>query len=141
MLGVQQVETEPDCGAVISVYTRAQAIEDGVLVDVSEVAREAGFKVPVAVTNAVWEDCCEWDERDAKRHYQDVSGRLWDVVSLAFWAIRRMPESAGSEPLFYRISRIPRVGCGRKRNVILKLVSGPGDNGEHVITIMQPHED
>ena len=35
---------------VISSYTRAEAIEDGVLVDVSKVAREAGIKYPVAVT-------------------------------------------------------------------------------------------
>ena len=35
---------------VISRYTRAQAIEDGVLVDVSELAREAGFRFPVAMT-------------------------------------------------------------------------------------------
>ena len=40
---------------VISVYTRAQAIEDGILVDVSETAREAGFKIPVAITRAVWD--------------------------------------------------------------------------------------
>ena len=40
--------------SVISVYTRAQAIEDGILVDVSDTAREAGFKIPVAVTRAVW---------------------------------------------------------------------------------------
>ena len=33
---------------VISVYTRAQAIEDGIIVDVSETAREAGFNIPVA---------------------------------------------------------------------------------------------
>ena len=39
---------------VISVYTRAQAIGDGILVDVSETAREAGFKIPVAVTRTVW---------------------------------------------------------------------------------------
>ncbi len=31
-------------GEVISTYTRAQAIQDGVLVDVSAMAREAGFK-------------------------------------------------------------------------------------------------
>ena len=39
---------------VISVYTRAQAIEDGILVDVSETAREAGFRIPVAITRTVW---------------------------------------------------------------------------------------
>ncbi|MCF5089180.1 hypothetical protein GIW57_03195 [Stenotrophomonas sp. PA-6-5C] len=34
---------------LIHSYTRAQAIEDGVLVDVSDVAKEAGFKLPVAI--------------------------------------------------------------------------------------------
>ena len=38
----------------ISAYTRAQAIEDGILVDVSDTAREAGFTIPVAVTRTVW---------------------------------------------------------------------------------------
>ncbi len=46
-------------GEVISTYTRAQGIEDGMLVDLStgelgQLAREAGFKVPVAVTAAVF---------------------------------------------------------------------------------------
>ena len=33
---------------VIHAYTRSQAIEDGVLVDVTAAAREAGFKIPVS---------------------------------------------------------------------------------------------
>ena len=41
-------------GPVISIYSRAQAIEDGILVDVSDTAREAGFTIPVAVTRTVW---------------------------------------------------------------------------------------
>jgi type I site-specific restriction endonuclease len=40
-------------GEVIFYYTRAQAIKDGVLVDVSKLASEAGFKYPVAVTQGV----------------------------------------------------------------------------------------
>ena len=130
-------ESDSVFGEVISTYTRKQAIEDGLLIDVSETAKEAGFRVPVAVTQAVWEDCCEWDEKDARRHYQDVSGRLWDVIYMARLAISR----AHGTQLIYGIYRIPRVGHGRKRNVRLKLVSGPGDEGEHVITIMQPQED
>jgi hypothetical protein len=39
---------------VIFSYTRAQAIEDGVLVDLTDWAKETGFKVPVACTAAVW---------------------------------------------------------------------------------------
>ena len=35
-----------DEAEVIYAYTRAQAIEDGVLVDVSEIAEEAGNQVP-----------------------------------------------------------------------------------------------
>ena len=68
-------------GEVIYRYTRAQAIEDGVLVDVSETAREAGFRWPVAMTSAAWADCVAWSEEDNQRQVnQDESGRLWDVL-------------------------------------------------------------
>ena len=33
-------------------YTRAEAIRDGVLIDVSATAREAGFRYPVALAAA-----------------------------------------------------------------------------------------
>ena len=39
---------------IIFQYSRAQAIEDGVLIDLTEWAKELGFKVPVACTAAVW---------------------------------------------------------------------------------------
>ncbi|WP_325176197.1 DUF6573 family protein, partial [Xanthomonas hortorum] len=45
---------------IIHSHTRANLLEDGDLVDVSALAREAGFKVPVAVTRAVWADCVAW---------------------------------------------------------------------------------
>jgi hypothetical protein len=35
---------------LIYAYTRAQALADGVLVDVSPMAREAGFRFPTAIT-------------------------------------------------------------------------------------------
>src|SRR5262249_40620714 len=38
-------------------YTRAQAIADGALIDVSSTAREAGIHYPVALTAAVWQKC------------------------------------------------------------------------------------
>ena len=66
---------------VISVYTRAQAIEDGILVDVSETAREAGFGIPVAVTRTVWDRLVALPE--GYRGFQDERGRLWDVLWMA----------------------------------------------------------
>ncbi len=77
-------------GDVIYSYTRAQAIADGVLVDVTETAKEAGFRWPVAITRAVWEDCVTWSDEDSERQaHQDESGRLWDVLWMAFVAIRK----------------------------------------------------
>jgi hypothetical protein len=38
-------------------YSRAEAIADGLLIDVSATAREAGIRYPVALTQAVWERC------------------------------------------------------------------------------------
>lgn len=43
-------------GEPIHVYTRAEAIEDGALVDVTGTAEEAGIVHPVALTAALWHD-------------------------------------------------------------------------------------
>ena len=117
-------------------YTRAQALADGCLVDVSETAREAGFRVPVALTAAVWGDCVAWD-RERESCYQDESGRLWDVLSMASFAAR---SNKGADRLNYSLLRVPRGGR-RPERVRLVLHIGPGDQGEPVITIMQPGED
>ena len=68
-------------GPVLFAYTRAQAIEDGVLVDVTETAREAGFKIPVALSRSVWERLVALPE--GYRGFQSESGRLWDVLWMA----------------------------------------------------------
>lgn len=133
--------TEAD---IISRYTRADAIADGFLVDISETAREAGFVVPVAMTRAAWEDFVAWDQAvDGKRKgtYQDEAGRLWDVVYMASRAAKSMARKGMSEAIFLMV-RVPREGRGRTpREVRVKLHSGPGDHGEQVITISLEKED
>lgn len=126
---------------VIHTYTRAQAIADGVLVDVTDTAAEAGFKVPVAITRAAWADCVEWnDEIEARKAVtQDESGRLWDVLWMAFLACRAKGES---QRRIFELHRVPREGRGnRPRRVALAVTIGPGDDPAPVITIMQPNED
>lgn len=132
---------DPVFGPVIFTYTRAQAIADGVLVDVTSTAYEAGFKWPVAVTEAVWTDCIEWSEEDSQRQvHQDQAGRLWDVLFMAWVAARTNPKATGA--VNYGIHRVPRDGVSqRSQRVELKLVVSGGDQGEPVLTIMQPHED
>jgi hypothetical protein len=128
-------------GEVIYTYTRAQAIEDGVLIDVSETAQELGFRYPVALTQAVWEDCVAWTKRDSDRQtHQDQSGRLWDVLWMAACAIRKGDRNASE--VRYSLYRVPRGGKGYlPRPTTLKSVVGPGDDGEPVLTILLPQED
>lgn len=70
---------------VISVYTREQAIEDGVLVDVTEQSKSVGFtgKVPVAITIAVQSAINEMDE-DSR------AIRLQIVLAIAVLAIKEL---------------------------------------------------
>lgn len=120
---------------VISVYTRAQALQDGGLVDVTATAREAGFRVPVALTAAVWGDCVAWDGRHEEVS-QDEAGRLWDVLAMAGQATRLV---RGDRACF-TVLRIPRGGR-QAEPVRLVIQVSPGDEGEPVVTIMQPGED
>lgn len=104
----------------------------------SEMAHEAGFRIPVALTRAAWDDCVAWDEGDRR---QDVKGRLWDVLWMASLAARR--KSGGDEPRrLFSLYRVPMGSQdGLPQRVALAIHIGPGDQGEPVITIMQPDED
>lgn len=128
-------------GDVIYSYTRAQAIADGVLIDATELATDAGFKWPVALTAAAWAESVAWSDADNKRQaYQDQSGRLWDVLFMAAYAIR----TAGNvdQQLLFDLHCIPRNGRATKsQQLTLKLILGPGDDAQPVITIMLPTED
>lgn len=121
---------------IIFAYTRTQAIADGVLIDVSDTAREAGFKLPVAVTAAVW---AEYVAVPANVSGQDERGRLWDVLSMLRFAIRARPES-GPEVLYALHVRNDNRDTPPPL-VTLKAVCGPDDDGTPCVTIMTRTED
>lgn len=120
-------------GKVIHTYTRAQAIQDGVLVDVTETAKEMGFKFPLAVTSAVWQII--QPDQAAESMGESATGRLWDCLWMLLIAIKR-----GSGGAIIPFSFIVTENC-LQRTVQLKAVCGPGDNMEPVITVMLPSED
>lgn len=119
---------------VIFSYGRAKAIADGVLRDVSAMAEEAGFRYSVALTSAAWADCVAWPRRCGEG--QDEPGRLWDVLSMARLAVRR---ATGATVRFTVLVRPVRGHPPQAQR--LKMVVGPGDDLEPVITIMLPSED
>lgn len=136
---------------LLSVYSRAEAIEDGILVDCTQdpfddLNRNAGVKFDVALTRAAFERYVEVPEQFTG--LQDIKGRYWDLIFMFALAAQREPR--GSELLFEFIC-LPN-GCGRCANerrgpspeqllVQLKAVSGPGDHGEPCLTLMLPDED
>ena len=79
-------------GEPIAVYTRQQAIEDGVLVDLMQpetvsLVREAGFKFPVAMTAGAFAATVA-EIGEPLPAGQDIQGRLWDVLWMLACAIR-----------------------------------------------------
>jgi len=124
-----------DGAEVVSVYTRAQALEDGVLVDLSDIAREAGFKFPVAVTAGVWGVLNPSKELEAEG--QSATGRAWDLLTILRHAIRG---GSGGDEVHFAPLFVQEPG---RSAVPVELWSkcGPGDQGEPVITVMLRGED
>jgi len=124
-----------ECDIIFS-YTRAQAIADGVLVDLStDFPSDCGrlFKWPLACSAAVW-SLIETTSADSE---VETALIVWDVAYMALIAIKSAP-SSGSSELQFNVMMPLTENSSEKR---LKLVCGPGDKGEAVLTIMLPEED
>lgn len=120
---------------VVHAYTRADAIEDGMLVELdSTMVREAGLRLDVAMTSAAHMAAVELTDM-ARDMGGDVRGRAWDVLNMLRYAASR---SRGSELRF----RVLVVRNKRQPEIVeLKALCGPGDAGEPTITVMLPDED
>jgi hypothetical protein len=121
---------------VISCYSRAQAIADGVLVDVSELAREVGYRWPVALTDHLWHDYVV-PPLDLVSEGQSISGRLCDVLNVLKYTIG---QSKDESRLNFSVLFAMEPG---KAPIPVELVSvaGPGDDGRPTITVMLPEDD
>jgi uncharacterized protein DUF6573 len=124
----------------ISIYTRAQAIEDGVLVDATAepfaaVTREH-FKVHVAMTAAVF----ALIERavDDPRCDNDYPGVWHDICWMLRTTISLESASSSRSALLFKVAI---AEAGRSRLWTLKALMGPGDRAEPCLTIMLPDED
>jgi len=111
------------------------------LIDAGAMAHEAGFRWPVAITAGAWSDCVTWSDVDSQRQtHQDQSGRLWDVLFMAAHAVRARADAGAL--LLFELYRVPRDGRSTEAELTtLKLVVGPGDEGEPVTTILLRNED
>ena len=132
-------------GDVISTYTRADAIRDGVLVELpAKICREAGVVVPVAVTSGVWSLVAP-DNID-EMPCQSVEGRLWDLLWM-FTCTARAARGLHRSTIHFKCAFLTTgtapggVVLTESRTEMFRATCGPGDEGEPVITIMLPGED
>jgi hypothetical protein len=121
---------------VIHTYTRAQALADGVLIDISPLAAEAGFCYPVAVTAAVWQIL--EPSAELARLGQSATGRAWDVLQVLRAAIRHSghTDRIHFAPLFVLDAAHPVP-----QPVQLWALCGPGDDEAPVITVLCEGEE
>lgn len=118
---------------VIFAYTRAEAIADGVLVDVTELAKEAGFNYPVAITSTVYEAFVKAPEGVTD---QEETGRLWDILNMLRFGAA---QSKGESEILFQL--YVRNDNRKAKLVTLKSVCGPNDDASPCITVMMPDED
>lgn len=131
-------------GEPVSIYTRARALEDGVLVDLTEQGKQYGFKLPLACTEAVWRLVAWSDDIEARKADatgQSTDGRLHDVLSLARWRAQRAAQEEASA-MSFDVLMVP-VDGPRVRPVLVSMwmTIGGGDDGEPVLTLMLEGED
>jgi hypothetical protein len=123
-------------GDIIYSYTRAHAVADGMQVEVTKVAQEAGINFPVFLTRTVYDTYVTVPPDVAG---QDEAGRLWDIVWMLRFGILR--SSPGSD----RIPVALYVRNDNQRAKLVKLIAQCGpldiDDPKPAITVMMPDED
>ena len=121
---------------VISRYTRANAINDGTLIDLTanypEISHQL-YKYPIACTASVWR--IVEAAVASKKHCNDLAGVIWDLLWMSQKGIvRKIDETQ-------HIFRVVIIGAGPKKYYDFKIMCHGGDDLEPVLTIMLPHED
>jgi hypothetical protein len=126
-------------GDVIYSYSRKQALDDGILVDLNQYipVDESGYKYPAACTAAV--HSLIQRAVDFKDWCNDYQGVVWDIL----WMSRaHQIKTWETGALFKVIIVTGEHGTDSDANThTLKIEVGPGDNAEPALTIMMPDED
>ena len=132
--------SKPPTSLLVYSYTRSKAIADGVLFDVTPLAKEAGFRHPVALTADLWAAYGEPHTTPAEDR-----GTAWDIIwMLRCAAVGILPARVERYPLreitHFELWLTPR-GQTQPELVRLKAICDGDDDGAPVITVLLPHED
>jgi len=127
---------ESPFGEIIYAYTRSQAVADGMQVEVTKTAQEAGIRFPVFLTRTVFDAHVAVPPGVTA---QDEAGRLWDILCMTRYAILRARPNADRIPVALYVRNDDRTAH------LVKLVATCGpldiDDPQPAITVMMPDED
>lgn len=119
-------------GDFLDSYTRSEAIEDGVLTDISELAKEQGFIYPVAISAGI----ALLVEEAVSKGRKDWKGVVWDILSILRFRCRGNTTNRCDFDVMIHSKYI-----GKDKLTKMYSLVGPGDDMNPVITIMLPEED
>ena len=109
---------------IIFSYTWDDAVRDGTFIDVSETAKECGFKFPLAITSNLFYTHI----KNQNPAYQE--GRLWDTLWMLKCAAKK-----GDSFIEYQVI------YGNKTITLYAVCEARSpDNPEPIITIMLPED-
>jgi hypothetical protein len=123
---------DPIFGELIHSYSRAEALDDGVLVDLAlfsfrgqRLVDQVGIRYPIAITAPAYSEATDGIEAGAQ------ADLIWRITQLliAFKDAARRTDGADRLEFTFRGA------------VQLKAICGPGDDAAPVITLMLPGED
>ena len=115
-------------------YSRKQALEDGVLVDVSQEAKESGFKVPAAVSDNLLHRYIE-SQPGLDGEGQSTRGRLHDVLEMLKIAVNA---NKNEYMVFFDVLFLMHHGHHEKVKLFGEI--GPDDDGKACLTICLPED-
>jgi len=131
----------PMTGAfIVAAYTRAQAIADGELIDLSDIAQPLYWLWPVACTNAVYAELVSKGV-DAKK--EGESGLTYGVRArqLVTCSWKAAQDLRAAPPRAERFDHMHFDGVTDAASMPVWAKVGPGDDGEPCLTIMLLGED
>jgi hypothetical protein len=118
-------------GGTPSPFSRDRALADGVLIDATAAAEEAGLAV--ALSRGAWAACVAVP---AGVVGQTEGGRLLDVFDALHLALANCPDAVPGRRFRLCVDTSPN----EFRDVALVAVSGRGDDGTPHVTVMLPDE-
>ena len=137
-MNTNQENQQPDTSNLqtIFAYTRKQAVADGMQVEVTKTAQEAGIRIPVFLTRTVYDAYVTVPPNVTG---QDEAGRLWDIVWMLRFAISRARGNSDRVPVALYVRNDNRAAK------LVKLIAQCGaldiDDPAPAITLMMPDED